>query len=118
MSRHRAGSRVSVRELATFRPKYPLPIKRAFAIPPGAFVFVQVTTPDKTGGGWWTTCLHMHLKRTPNDDADRAEQFTCDAEIGIPIVTTTQGRISQRRAQEVAAEVVNKRWTKCRDTGA
>ncbi len=87
----------------------PLPVKQASAIPPGLFTFVQVTDPDKDGGGWWTTCLHVHLKRDKDDtEEDRPRRFTCEIELGIPIFTVERGHISQRRAQEIAAEVTSR----------
>ena len=84
----------------------PLPEKRAGEISPLTFVFAQVTDVGTGPGGWWAGCLHLHLLRGQADEGPDS-RVTCDIEIGIPIVTDEDGRISMRRAQQVAADATN-----------
>ena len=86
----------------------PLPEKRAGQIPPTTFVFAKITDPGKSVGGWWTGCLHLNLQRDDTDKAqNRQRKVTCTLEFGFPIVTANEGRMSKKKAQEVAADVTN-----------
>lgn len=87
----------------------PLPEKRPGEIPATAFVMAQITGTDDQPSGWWSGCLHLHLKRPADDtEEDRPRHVTCTLEFGFPIKTENAGRISRKEAQEIAADVTNR----------